>query len=214
MLRRLPPIVLALLAAAAAAAERPARIPLDPAGLAGPDVFPRAEGFVARAAETAGARFVADPRPLPPQVVQILDTPGGDLLRSGALLFWRGEMLPDQLAPGETGTLVRRRPAPGGGWKSTRVRENDVLSAHTNFVPAVRFGLPATLIETAYHLGTVGDAPALLVLWRSTEEDSAPLAGFIALQTPDPALADALRALVPPFETKDEWLKTFDALSR
>ncbi|HAL91809.1 MAG TPA: hypothetical protein DCM68_02135 [Verrucomicrobia bacterium] len=217
MLRRLLPIALLLLAAPAAQA-RAARIPLDPATLCGASIFTDVEQHVARAATAAGLAFVPDPRPLPPQIILTLDTADGAVQQRNGLLFWRGDMLPDQLAPGETGILVRKRRAPGGTWKNTRVREGFSLAAHTNFLPVARAGaglaLPAMIIETSYHLGTLGEAPAMLVLWRTAEEDSAPLGGFIALQSPPPALLDALQSRLAPFASQAAWAAEFDALSR
>ncbi len=214
MVRPLLPALALLLLAAAPAPARTVRVPLDPATLGGAAVFTQAEELVARAAAAAGLPFAADPRPLPPQVILTLDTPAGDSEKSGVLLVWRGDMLPDQLAPGETGALLRKRPAPGGGWKTTRVREDFALAAHTNLVPAARFALPALILETPYQLGTLGDAPALLVLWRRAEEDSAPLAGFLALPGSPAALLDALRSLQPLFADQEAWTARFDALSR
>lgn len=215
MIRRPLPILAALLIGAAGpAAARTVRIPLAPATLGGAAIFTQAEQLVAQAAQTAGIPFAADPRPLPPQVVLTLAPAAGGAHKPDSLLFWRGDMLPDQLAPGETGTLVRKRPAPGGGWTAARVRKDFILAAHTNLVPAARFGLPALIIETPYQLGTLGDAPAWLVLWRSAEEDSAPLAGFLALRNPADALIKALRPLVAPFDGQADWAATFDALSR
>ena len=215
MIRRPLPILAALLIGAAGpAAARTIRIPLDPASLGGAAIFTQAERLLAQAAQTARLPFAADPRPLPPQIVLTLAPAAGGAHKQDSLLFWRGDMLPDQLAPGETGTLVRKRPAPGGGWKTARVRKDVSLAAHTNLVPAATFGLPALILETPYQLGTLGDAPAWLVLWRSAEEDSAPLAGFIALRNPADALLEALRPLVAPFEGQDAWTAKFNALSR
>lgn len=217
MIHRLPASLLAFLLLAAAAAARPAYVPLDPATLAGAAVFTDAEGLVARAARQAGLEFQSDPRPLPPQVLLILDTPGGDVAQRGGLVFWRGDMLPDQLAPAETGTLVRKKRQADGRWKTTRTRQEIAPAAQSNLVAAVRvtegFALPSMIIETSYHLGTVGGSHATLILWRSEEEGSAPLGGAIALPDPPPALAEALQSLAPPFAGQADWLAEFEALS-
>lgn len=212
------PLLLAviLFAAGARAADLPkatARVPLDPAALAGAAVFTDAEQRVAAAAAAAGLAFVPDPRPLPPQVIQTFDLPTGEVRKHDGILFWRGEMLPDQLAPGETGTLVRKRLARDGTWKTVAKRKDFAMASATNLVAAPRAPLPATIIETPYRLGTVEAAPATLVLWRAVQEDSAPLGGFIVLPEADPAWLAALQASLPPFETAAEWAALFDALA-
>lgn len=189
------------------------RLPLDPATLGGATIFAQAEQLLAQAAQAAGISLASDPRPLPPQVILTLDTDQGDAQKRNGLLFWRGDMLPDQLAPGETGALIRKRPVSGGGWKTVRVRRDFLLAAHTNFVPVAVFELPTLIIETPYQIGILGDAPARLVLWRSAEEDSAPLSGFIALDNPPAALLEALRPLIAPFDAQASWAAKFDALS-
>lgn len=221
MVRRFAPLLLAgslAAAPAAAAPDRETRWPLDPASLGGAGIFTAAESHVAAAARAAACAFEADPRPLPPQVILTLDTPDGAVARSGGVLLWRGEMLPDQLAPGETGTLVRKRPAPGGGWKSVRTRQNYVPGASTNMVPVVRthagFALPAMIIETPYHLGTLAGAPVRLVLWRTAAEDSAPLGGFLDVPGNSPAFLEALKSRLVPFEAQADWAAEFDALAR
>ena len=120
MFRRLLPIAVLLFASAACA--RDARIPLDPATLGGADIFTDAEARVAQAAAAAGLAFVSDPRPLPPQVLLTLDTADGKIQKRRGILFWRGDMLPDQLAPGETGTLIRRHQARNGAWRTLRAQ--------------------------------------------------------------------------------------------
>lgn len=217
MLRRLLPLVLFLLAAATASA-RSARLPLDPALLAGAEVFTAAEAHVAAAAQAAGLAFVADPRPLPPQVLLTLDTAAGDVQKRNGLLYWRGEMLPDQLAPGETGVLVRRRRAKTGDWKTVRTQTDVGPASRADLVPAARtagtLALPAMIIETSYRLGAVGDSAATLVLWRTADEDSGPLAGCIVLADPPAAFAEALAARLPDFPARADWAAEFDAYAR
>ena len=167
MLRRLLPLAF-LFAAAVAASGRSARLPLDPAILAGAEVFSAAEAHVAAAAQAAGLAFAPDPRPLPPQVLLTLDTAGGDVQKRNSLVYWRGDMLPDQLAPGETGTLVRRHRSKTGAWKTVRTQENVGSAARADLMPVARTAgtlvLPPMIIETSYHLGSVGASAATLVL--------------------------------------------------
>lgn len=218
MVRRLPVIVLSLLIGAVAASAGSARLPLDPAALAGAEVFTAAEAHVAAAALAAGVAFAPDPRPLPPQVLLTLDTAAGDVQKRNGLLYWRGEMLPDQLAPGETGTLVRRHRSKTGAWKTVRTQEHVGPAARADLVPAVRTAavgaLPSMIIETTYRLGDAGASAATLVLWRTAEEDSAPLAGCIVLADPPAALAEALAARLPDFPARAAWAAEFDAFAR
>ena len=217
MVRRLLPIAL-LLCTAAASFGGSARLPLDPAALAGAEVFTAAEAHVAAAAQAAGLAFAADPRPLPPQVLVTLDTANGDLEKRNGLVYWRGEMLPDQLAPGETGTLVRRHRSKTGAWKTVRTQENVASNARADLVPVARtagtLALPPMIIETSYRLGDAGACAATLVLWRTAAEDSAPLGGCIVLAEPPPALAEALAARLPDFPARAEWAAEFDAYAR
>lgn len=212
------PLLLALILSAAAAKaddlpQTAARVPLDPATLGGAAVFTGAERRVAAAASAAGLAFVPDPRPLAPQVILIFDSPAGEVQKHSGILFWRGEMLPDQLAPGETGTLVRKRLARDGTWKTVAKHRDFVLATATNLVATPRAPLPATIIETSYRLGTVESAPVLLVLWRAAQEDSAPLGGFVLLPDSAAALLAPLQAGRPPFEQAAEWANLFDALA-
>ncbi len=215
--RPIPLLFAALLAAAAVSAGKPppatVRVPLDPATLGGAATFTEAERRVAAAAAAAGLAFAPDPRPLPPQVILTFDSPTGEIQQHGGILFWRGDMLPDQLAPGETGTLAHKRQGPDGTWATVETRPDFAWAAATNLVAAPRAPLPATIIETPYQLGTVGSAPAMLVLWRAAQEDSAPLGGFIALPDSGPVLLAALQASQPPFEKAAEWAALFDALA-
>ena len=217
MARRLLPIAL-LFCTAAAAFGGSARLPLDPAALSGAEVFTAAEEHVAAAAQTAGLAFVPDPRPLPPQVLVTLDTAGGDLQKRNGLVYWRGEMLPDQLAPGETGTLVRRHRSKTGTWKTVRTQDNVGPNARADLVPVARtagaFALPPMIIETSYHLGSAGASAATLVLWRTAAEDSVPLGGCIVLADPPPALTEALAARLPDFPARADWVAAFDAYAR
>ena len=111
----------------------------------------------------------------------------------------------------------RKRHEPDGTWKTIRIRENCVLAAYPDLVAVARtnahFALPRMIIETSYQLGTLGDVPATLVLWRTPEEGSAPIGGALALPDPPPALLDALSAVQPPFDAQAEWTAEFDALS-
>jgi hypothetical protein len=217
MRRHLCCLASVVLLVAAAAYARPLLVPLAPAGLGGAAVFTEAEALVARAAAAAGLDFVPEPRPLPPQVLLILDTPDGDVARRNGLVYWRGDMLPDQLAPDETGTLVRRKRQADGRWKTTRQRPNVPPTAQSNLVAAVRaassFTLPSMMIETAYHLGTAGAARATLILWRSAEEGSAPLGGAIALDPAPEPLAEAMKPLAPDFPDRDAWHNEFEAFA-
>ncbi len=216
MLRRLLPIAL-LFCAVPAAPARAVRVPLDPATLGGASIFTDAEAQVAQAAAAAGLAFVSDPRPLPPQVILPLDTADGQIQKRNGLLYWRGDMLPDQLAPGETGTLVRRHRAKDGAWRTSRTREGIASTANTNLLPVSRstasFSLPPMIIETPYQIGTAGDSAIQLVLWRTAEEDSAPLGGFLALPDPPPAFLNALNSRLAPFAAQADWAAEFDALS-
>ena len=217
MVRRLLPIAL-FLTGAVAAFGGSARLPLDPAALTGAEVFSAAEAHVAAAAQAAGLAFVPDPRPLPPQVLVTLDTAGGDLQKRNGLVYWRGEMLPDQLAPGETGTLVRRHRSKTGAWKTVRTQANVGPNARADLMPVARtagtIALPPMIIETSYHLGSAGASAATLVLWRTADEDSAPLGGCIVLAEPPPALAAALAARLPDFPVRADWGAEFDAYAR
>lgn len=217
MVRRLLPIAL-LFCAVSGVCARPARLPLDPALLAGAEVFTAAEAHVAAAAQAAGLAFAPDPRPLPPQVLLTLDTAAGDLQKRNGLVYWRGDMLPDQLAPGETGTLVRRHRSKSGAWKTVRTQEDVGPAARADLVSVARTAgmlvLPPMIIETSYQLGSVGDCAATLVLWRTADEDSAPLAGCIVLAEPPPALAEILAARLPDFPGRADWAAEFDAYAR
>lgn len=217
MVRRLLSIVL-LFCTAAAAFGGSARLTLDPTVLVGAEVFTAAETHVAAAAQAAGLAFVPDPRPLPPQVLLTLDTANGDLEKRNGLVYWRGEMLPDQLAPGEIGTLVRRHRSKTGAWKTVRTQDNVGPAARTDLVPVARTAgsliLPPMIIETSYQLGSAGACDATLVLWRTAEEDSAPLAGCIVLAEPPPALVEALQARLPDFPARADWAVEFDAYAR
>lgn len=219
MLRPFCPGLLLLLlpAAAAAVAAQPVHIPLDPAALGGAAVFTDAETLVARAAAEAGTSFDPAPRPLPPQVILPLAQKDEARRRDDVVYFWRGDMLPDQMAPAESGTLCRRKLQKNGGWKTTRTHDGPSDPLPASLVPAPPAGpgiaLPDLIIETPYHLGRAGPADAVLLLWRSVEEGSAPLGGAIALRDPTPELANAVRARSPDWAGRDEWQRLFDAFS-
>ena len=206
-----------LLLAAGGASAGTVNLPLDPAGLAGPGIFTAAPRQVARAAEAAGLTFTAAPKPLPPQVILPLATPAGTGAPEHDLLFWRGDMLPDQLAPAETGTLIRKRREADGTWHRLGARHSHPRPDGTHLVPVARatehFTLPATIIATPYQLGHLGSAPVRLELWRSPEEDSVPVGGALVLSDPPPALLDAFRKLLPPFPSQAAWAAEFEALS-
>ena len=217
MRRRLLPLALLLCASAAAAGTT--RIPLDPDTLGGAAVFTAVEGHVAAAAQAAGLAFAPDPRPLPPQVLLTFDMAGGQIQKRNGLLYWRGDMLPDQLAPGETGTFVRRHRRPDGTWRTVRAQAGAGPASRLELLPVDRanahFILPAMILETPYRIGTVGEAAATLVLWRRADEDSPPLGGFLALtDEAPPALLDALNARLAPFAAQADWAAEFDAFSR
>lgn len=215
--RRLPLLAAGLLLAGTSASARTVHVPMDPGTLSGPDMFTRIPEQVARAAEAAGLDFTADARPLPPRVLVNLDTAAGAVQERHGLLFWRGDMLPDQLAPAETGTLVRKRRDPDGTWTIQGIRENHPLAANVLLVPVARttghFTLPPMIIETPYQLGFLGPNPVLLVLWRIPEADSLPLGGAVALADPTPALRNALDSILPPFAGQAAWADAFDAFA-
>ena len=220
MIRRLSPIqhaVLLLLLATCASPARNVYIPLEPSTLVGADIFDTAHTHVTQASQSAHLDFVSDPRPLPPQIILNLDTVDGAVQQRKGLLLWRGDMLPDQLAPAEIGTLIRKRHEPDGMWKTIRIRGNDVLSTHPHLVPTPRRTpqgiLPQMIIETVYQLGTLDGAPVSLVLWRTEEEGSAPIGGALALPNPSTALLDSLNSVLPPFAEQKGWASEFDALS-
>jgi len=217
MLRPFRPGLLLLLLPAAAAAAQPVLVPLDPASLGGAAVFTQAETLVARASAEAGASFDPAPRPLPPQVLLPLAQKDEARRRDDVVYFWRGDMLPDQMAPAESGTLYRRKLQKSGGWKTTRTHDGPSDPLPASLIPAPPAGpgtaLPDLIIETPYHLGRAGTADAILLLWRSVEEGSAPLGGAIALRDPTPELADAVRALSPDWAGRADWQRLFDAFS-
>jgi len=195
----------------------PTRFPLAPESLNGPDIFTEVESSVAQAAQKAGLSFTSDPRPLPPQVILTLDTLKGTVQKRNGLLFWRGDMLPDQLAPEDIGTLIRKKQQPDGTWKTTRTRKDFMRSSRTNLLPVVRSTpqgpLPPMIIETAYHLGTAGMTEATLVLWRTAEEGTAPLAGFILLAPAPTNLIQAMTSTLPSFKDQSGWTTEINALS-
>ncbi len=192
-------------------------LPLAPSSLVGADIFETAQRHVTKAAQSSNLDYLSDPRPLPPQIILNLDTTDGAVQKRNGILFWRGDMLPDQLAPAEIGTLIRKRHEPNGTWKTIRIRGNDVLSTHTNLVPVARHTaqgmLPHMIIETVYQLGTLDGSPVSLVLWRTEEEGSPPVGGAIALPHPSPALLDSLNSVLPPFAEQARWAAEFNAFS-
>ncbi len=216
MRRRMPRLfLLTTLLATAGLAERVA-IPLDPARLDGAAVFTDAESLVERAARASGLDFVPAPEPLPPEVLVILDTPDHSISRRGGRMVWRGDMLPDQLAPAETGVLLRKRRQADGAWKITRRSPQTPLASLTNLTPTTLRGstlsLPAMIIETPFCLGTAGAANATLLLWRTEKPGTPPIGGAISLMNPTSELVDALRNLAPDFDGQNEWESEFDAL--
>jgi hypothetical protein len=217
MFRRLFTSVLIGVLGTASLHAEPARFPLAPGSLHGPDIFMEAESTVAQAAQKAGLSFASDARPLPPQVILTLDTATGTVRKREGLLIWRGAMLPDQLAPEEVGTLIRKRLQTNGTWKITRTRKEFMRSSRTHLVPVARTTpqgvLPPMIIETAYHLGRAGDTEATLVLWRTLEEGTGPLAGFILLDPAATNLIEALASTLPPFEGQAGWTAEINALS-
>lgn len=129
------------------------------------------------------------------------------------LLVWRGDMLPDQMAPGEIGTLFQKRQQADGSWTTVQARADFELVAHPVLVPQpppppLR-DLPAMIIETPYLLGTIGGQPVTLLLWRTPEEGRAPLGGAVQLSVPPSKLVSALQARVPPFPEQAGWAAEF-----
>ncbi|NLB65486.1 MAG: hypothetical protein GX803_03335 [Lentisphaerae bacterium] len=191
------------------ARAEPHLFPLDPATLGGADVFTLAEQLVARAATDAQLAFDPAPRPLPPRVIVPLAPVESDPPKTRTVFFWRGDMLPDQMAPAETGTLHRRKPQKDGTWKTTLTRPGAIETFGDKLQPGPFAVAPAPLpewvIETPYHLGAAGPATATLLLWRSAEEGTPPLAGAIALTDAPAELPPALEALLPPFTESAAW---------
>ena len=205
------------LACSGAAPPPTVPVPLDPAGLDGAAVFTAAEDLAARAARAADLDFSPDPRPHPPRIILLFDTPDGRIARRNGVLFWRGDMLPDQLAPAESGLLLRRKRQSDGSWKTTRTRRDAPPVPPSPLEPAAfSFGsgtLPGMLIETPYRLGTAGTGSADLLLWRTPEEGSPPVGGAIVLQDASSAWIDSLRDAVSDFDEQDAWLEVFRALA-
>jgi hypothetical protein len=215
--RSLPTLAVAVLLHVSGASARTVYVPIEPGTLGGPGIFAGAQRQVAQAAKAAGLDFTPDPKPLPPRVILPLDTAVGAVQEQNGILFWRGDMLPDQLAPAETGTLVRKRREPDGTWTTLRTREDYAPASNVNLVPVARatahFTLPPTIIETPYQLGFLGPGPVVLMLWRTTEEDSLPLGGAVVLPDPSPAFLGALNSILPPFDGQADWAAEFDALA-
>ena len=205
----------ALCLAAVVSLAQSVYLPLDPATLSGAAVFTDAENAVARAAKSLGLAFAADPSPLPPQGLLTFDRPDGVIRQRQGILVWRGDMLPDQLAPGETGTLIRRRLADDGHWKTVRRKPDSPPLPPPPLAPADRLDapvpLPAMIIETPYHLGTIGNTTATLMLWRTPEEGQPPLGGALLLADPSPELRQALEAQIPAFANQALWAGEFHA---
>ena len=204
----------AVLLFAAPSLAQSVRAPLDPSRLAGADVFAEAESIAARAAQAAGIPFAPDPRPLPPRVVVLFDASGQSSPTNDAAAFWRGDMLPDQLAPAESGTLFfRSRALPNGLWQTDSAAASPPFPSPDLLVPSPRGPLPSLFLETAYRIGSAGDSAAELVLWRSPENASAPIAGAVVFLAPAAALSDSLLSSAPAFESQSFWRSEFDALS-
>ncbi len=195
---------------------RAERVPLDPATLAGAGIFAAADEEIAAAAAATGAIFTPDSHPLPPQVILTFDTPDGRLQQKHGVLFWRGDMLPDQLAPGDSGTLIRRRRNAAGVWQTVRAQPHAAPEAPTNAIPATcaaaPIPLPTMILETPYQLGAIAGQPVRLVLWRAPTEGSAPLGGFLDIPDAAPGLAAALQTRQAPFADRDVWTSLFNAL--
>ena len=163
-------VLLCALAASAPIFAAAVCIPLNPATLAGADIFTQTEQQVAQAARQAGCTFHTSPAPAAPQVILTFipppppapaptpppalspptepsatppppparkrkkSTPPAAPVAPPAappaapappaleLLIWRGDMLPDQMAPGEIGTLYRQRQQPDGLWQTIQTR--------------------------------------------------------------------------------------------
>jgi hypothetical protein len=194
-------------------------LPLSPELLAGTDVFLSTEKHVTAAAQAADLSFVPDSRPLPPMVVVPVDTKTKAVQKRNGMLVWRGDMQPDQMAPGERGMLLRKRRTADGSWELFRTREPvayDDLARFSLAPVSLRAGerlLPPVVIETPYLLGRMDDSPVVLQLWRSPEEGSAPIAGFLLVPDSFPRVSALLMEAFPPFEDSEAWRRLFDAFS-
>jgi hypothetical protein len=215
MARRLLSIAL-LFCTAAAAFGGSARLPLDPAVLAGAEVFTAAEEHVAAAAQAAGLAFVPDSRPLPPQVLLPLDTADGRVQKRRGCFIGAATCCPTSSRPRNR----HARPPPprsDGGWKTVAPKKASRPRPAPISCGRPRHGLvrPADVDpRTPYQLGTLAGAPVRLVLWRTATEDSAPLGGFIEIPDAPAALRDALNARLAPFAAQADWAAEFDAFAR
>lgn len=254
-------VLLCALAASAPIFAAAVCIPLNPATLAGADIFTQTEQQVAQAARQAGCTFHTSPAPAAPQVILTFipppppapaptpppalspptepsatppppparkrkkSTPPAAPVAPPAappaapappaleLLIWRGDMLPDQMAPGEIGTLYRQRQQPDGLWQTIQTRAPFAWATLPDLSPQSPppplLNLPAMIIETPYHIGTLADRPVRLLLWRTPEEGSAPLGGAIQINDPPADFLPALQAQIPPFPEQAAWAAEF-----
>ncbi len=122
-------------------------------------------------------------------------------------------MLPDQMAPGEIGTLYRQRQQPDGLWQTIQTRAPFAWATLPDLSPQSPppplLNLPAMIIETPYHIGTLADRPVRLLLWRTPEEGSAPLGGAIQINDPPADFLPALQAQMLPFPEQAAWSAEF-----
>ncbi len=122
-------------------------------------------------------------------------------------------MLPDQMAPGEIGTLYRQRQQPDGLWQTIQTRAPFAWATLPDLSPQSPppplLNLPAMIIETPYHIGTLADRPVRLLLWRTPEEGSAPLGGAIQINDPPADFLPALQVQIPPFPEQAAWAAEF-----
>ena len=116
-------------------------------------------------------------------------------------------------APRPNGTrrnrnLYRQRQQPDGLWQT--IQTAPLRVGHPPLPPPPPLlNLPAMIIETPYHIGTLADRPVRLLLWRTPEEGSAPLGGAIQINDPPADFLPALQAQMLPFPEQAAWAAEF-----